>query len=233
VSVDRRGGMVGATATTIRLAVDWSRAPAGTANATISISGPGGARTIVPVVAINHPDPAPHAGFVEADGHVAIDAARYDHATPVAGAAWRIVPGMGRYGSAVEPFPQTAAAQAPGKGPSLDYPVFLQESGAITLNLIVSPSLDTVGGRGLRYAVAIDDAPPQVADVLAGDDQAAWSKAVIAAGRVSTTTHNVAAGHHVVHLWMIDPGLSVQRLVLAHAPISAEALGPEDSIRIP
>ncbi|WP_298688537.1 glycosyl hydrolase 115 family protein [uncultured Sphingomonas sp.] len=234
LSLDPQSGSVGADTTAIRLTVDWSRAPVGTAQAKILITGPNGVRTTVPVVAVNHPDPAPHAGFVEADGHVAIDAAHFDRAIPAGGAAWRVVPGMGRYGAAVEPFPQTAAAQAPGKGPSLDYPVFLQQSGALTLNLIVSPSLDTVGNRGLRYAVAIDDAAPQVADVLAGDSQAAWGKAVIAAARVSTTTHTVAtAGHHVVHLWMIDPGLSAQRLMITHTPISAEALGPEESFRIP
>jgi hypothetical protein len=233
LSLDRQTGSVGDEAVRVTLGVNWSRAPEGTSHAHVTIAGPG-IETVLPVTLVNHPPPGPHAGFIEADGHVAIDAAHFDQALSANEVAWHIIPGLGRYGAAVEAFPQTAASQPAGRGPSLDYAVFLQRPGKMALNLIVSPSLDTMGGRGLRYAVGLDDETPQVADVLAGESQASWNSSVIDAARVSTTFHKVShPGRHVVHLWMIDPGLSVQRLVLAHEAVSADALGPLESRRIP
>lgn len=230
--LDRSSATVGVDGLDLTARVDWARAPAGISHATIRIVGR--QALSIPVTLINHPDPAAHAGFVEADGHVVIEAAHFDRATPAAGVAWQVVPGLGRTLSAVTPFPQTAPSQVAGHGPSLDYAVTLHQSGTVALSLIASPSLDTRGGRGLRYAVAIDDAPPQTVDLLAGDGQAAWDKAVIDAARVSVTSHHVAsAGRHVVHLWMIDPGLVVQRLVLARDDVSADRLGPVESTRIP
>ena len=229
--LDRTSATVGIDGIDLTARVDWARAPAGISHGTIRIEGP---QTLsIPVTLINHPDPTAHAGFIEADGHVVIEAAHFDRATPVGGVAWQVVPGLGRTRSAVTPFPQTASSQVAGYGPSLDYAVTLHQPGTVALSLIASPSLDTRGGRGLRYAIAIDDAPPQTVDLLAGDSQAAWDKAVIDAARGSVTTHTVAsAGRHVVHLWMIDPGLVVQRLVLGRDAVSADRLGPVESTRI-
>lgn len=230
--LDRTSATVGADGVTLTARADWTRAPAGVSHAMIRIAGP--QALSIPVTLINHPDPPAHAGFVEADGHVVIEASHFDRSIPAAGIAWQVVPGLGRTLSAVTPFPQTAPSQVAGQGPSLDYAITLHQPGPIVLSLIASPSLDTRGGRGLRYAIAIDDAPPQTVDLLAGDNQTAWDRAVINAARVSATTHHVArAGRHIVHLWMIDPGLVVQRLVVARDAVSGDRLGPVESMRIP
>ncbi len=99
--------------------------------------------------------------------------------------------------------------------------------------MVASPSLDVTGGRGLRYAIAIDDASPQVIDLWAGTTQSDWARAVSDAVRVTTSTHRVpAAGRHVVKLWMVDPGVVIQRIVIDHGSAPESYLGPEESMRV-
>ena len=233
LKLDRSSTTVGPKGLTLTLSIDWRRAPPGTTSAMVMVDGPG--RLEQPVTIINRPDPPPGAGFIEADGHIAIEAAHFGSTVVRHGIAWQVVPGLGRSLSAVTPFPQASPSQEPGRGPSLHYPVFLHQPGEMALSLIASPSLDTTGGRGLRYAIAIDNEPPRVVDLLAGDNPQAWDRAVIDAARVSTTRHQIAsAGRHVVHLWMIDPGIAVQRLILSRDDaISSDALGPVESPRAP
>ncbi|HVJ01120.1 MAG TPA: glycosyl hydrolase 115 family protein [Sphingomonas sp.] len=158
----------------------------------------------------NTPLPVP-----PADPAVTIDAAHAARSVPTAGAQWRVIPGLGKTGAAVTPWPQIAPSAAPGKGPRLEFDVTLDAAGDFTLEVLASPSLDVTGGRGLRYAVSIDDAPPQVIDLWANTTEADWNRAVADSVRRTVSTHRVAAGgRHVVKLWMIDPGVVIQQLVL-------------------
>lgn len=142
---------------------------------------------------------------------IEVDAAAFAAQHPAGSARWVIVPGLGIAGRAVTPWPQTAAAQAAGEGPALDYRVTLP-AGTATIEILAAPSLD-VTGSGRRYAIAIDDAAPQVIDLWRGTGEKEWAEAVGNAVRVTRSTHRVArAGRHRIRLWMIDPGVVVERL---------------------
>ncbi|PXA97721.1 hypothetical protein DMC47_12340, partial [Nostoc sp. 3335mG] len=142
---------------------------------------------------------------------VEVDAAAFAAQHPAGQLRWVTVPQLGIAGRAVMPWPQTAAAQAPGKGPSLDYSVTLP-AGTATVEVLAAPSLD-VTGSGRRYAIAIDDAAPQVIDLWKGTGEKEWAEAVSNAVRVTRSTHRVAkGGRHRIRLWMIDPGVVVERL---------------------
>ncbi len=178
-------------------------------------------------------DPSMGSAFAETDGVIAIEAEHFARAVPAAGADWKVIPGLGRTLSAVALFPQIAPSAQPGAGARLEYDIRLDAPGTLRLSVITSPSLDVTGGRGLRYAVAIDDAPPQIVDLWAGTTQADWNRAVSDAVRVTTTTHRAAtAGRHVVRLWAIDPGVVIQRLVIDRGTTPEGYLGPEESPRV-
>jgi hypothetical protein len=177
--------------------------------------------------------PATGTRFVEADGVLAIEAEHYARAVPAGGTRWRVIPGLGRTLSAVTPWPQIAASAAPGAGARLEYDIWLDAPGELILTVVASPSLDVTGGRGLRYAVSIDDAAPQLVDLWAGTTQADWNRAVSDAVRLTASRHRVAAaGRHMVRLWMIDPGVAIQRLVLARGALPPSYLGPIESARM-
>ena len=142
-------------------------------------------------------------------------------------------PNLGLTGSGVTAFPVTAPPQIlRPDGPRLEYAVHLFEAGEVEVQVTLSPTLDYRGRGGLRYAVSIDDEPPQTVNVHAGTTDADWDRAVANNRWVRTTRHRVAGpGHHVIRLWLVDPGLVFQRLLVANAEIPQTYLGPPESAR--
>jgi hypothetical protein len=112
-------------------------------------------------------------------------------------------------------------------------------TGEVTSRLILAPTLNFIPDRPLRIAVAFDDQAPQVLTILpAGYDarngNRDWEESVRNNARVVTATHAVAApGPHTLRVWMVDPGVVVQKIVV-ETPASARGttyLGPPESYR--
>jgi hypothetical protein len=185
----------------------------------------------VPLNLVNRPKPAP-GSFVEAADHVAIEAAHHAASTSVDGISWTTIPTLGRWGSAVTPLPVRQQAFKPGTGPSIDYKVTLWKPGPVDLTVIASPSLDVVGKRGLRYAIAIDNEVPQVIDLDQSASEQKWAKAVADNMWQSVSHHRVAAaGAHRVRIWAIDPSVVIQRVVVGRPGYTMGLLGPAESIK--
>ena len=223
-----------ATDRKVDVEVDWSAAPAGTTRVPVTLAG-AGRRVVVTVVVENPAGPAPR-GFVEADGVVAIEAEHYDRAVPANGIRWMRIPELGRTLSAMTPSGATAPGQAPGGGPRLEYAIDLAKAGEVAVNAYLSPSLDFRGGEGLRYAVSIDDEAPQVVNMhadgstRAGDANRAWERMVADNVKVAVSRHRVATpGPHVLKVWMIDPGVVLQRIVIDTGGLLPSYLGPPES----
>jgi Gylcosyl hydrolase family 115 C-terminal domain/Glycosyl hydrolase family 115 len=221
--------------TTVR--VDWSRAPTGTHEVPITISGPGGASVTVQAV-IDNPSGSAR-GFVEANGYVAIDAAHYTRAVPAGTVGWRSIPGIGRTDAGMQPVPVTAPSQSPGAGPRLEYDVTLFTTGPVTVWAYLSPRNATLTTPGLRYAISIDSATPQVVDVIAatGADSTSmnrqWERNTSDNVNRTATTHTIATpGRHVLTFWMVDPTVVLQRLIVDTGTAHISYLGPPESRRV-
>ncbi len=102
---------------------------------------------------------------------------------------------------------------------------------------ITAPTLNFVPGRGLQFAVSLDDQPPQKVDVVsahanAADSNRDWEKSVEANARYATTKLNVPkSGYHTLKLWMIDPGVVLQKIVVDLGGLKPSYLGPPESYR--
>ena len=169
--------------------------------------------------------------FLETNGRIVIDAPDFDRTVAAGGGEWRTIPNLGQWKGAIAPFPLTTDAAQPGEGARADYAIALAEPGEIKLAVYASPSLDVLGSKRLRYAVSLDGGVPVIADLLAGADNG-WDKAVADNIRIGITSHKIAsAGPHVVHLWAVDPGVVVQRIILARGPLPRSAIGPRASAR--
>jgi len=113
--------------------------------------------------------------------------------------------------------------------------VVMHEDGEVELRVLVSPTLDVRNRGGLRYAVSVNDEPPQLVNIRLdpspGDpDFTAWEAAVIDNVHVARSRHRVHAGANTVKLWLVDPALVFQRIELARRPIPT-TLGPAESAR--
>lgn len=214
--------------TTLEVGVDWALAPPGAARARVSIAGSDGTVRAVDLVAEKLPG-RPH-GFVEADGRVTIEAEHYARAV----GRWQTIPNLGRTLSGVEALPLAGPAISPGGASArLEYPIHLASTGEVEVQVTLAPTLDFKGQGGLRYAVSLDGAPPQVVNVHAGDTDAVWARTVADNARISISRHRVArAGPHVLKLWQVDPGLVFERVVVAARPVPESYLGPPESRKV-
>jgi len=230
VRIDRPSGRTEGT-TAVEVSVDWSMLPPGESQAVINVSGFGAYDEHVPVTVVNRPRPA--AGtYVEAGDHVAIEAAHHGASAPAAGVSWTTIPTLGRWGSSITPLPIHPAPFKPGAGPSVEYKVTLWKPGAVDVTVLASPSLDVVGKRGLRYAIAVDNEAPQVVDLDRSANPQEWAKAVADNMWRGVSHHRVAAaGAHRVRIWAIDPSVVIQRVVVARPGYTMGLLGPEESVK--
>ena len=94
--------------------------------------------------------------------------------------------------------------------------------------------MNSVPGRGLRFAVSFDDQTPQIIDALANNTQQAWARSVEDSVRKVKSTHTVAGvGYHTLKVWMVDPGIVLQKLVVDLGGVKPSYLGPQESYRNP
>jgi hypothetical protein len=222
----------------IWVTVDWGTAPKGSSRGTVRISRDGGESVTVKIEAFNPSEPARGAleGFVEGEGYVSIEAEHYTKNVPAGRVRWEKIDHYGRTLSAMSIAPVTArSATPPRNSPRLEYKMYLFDSGKVTVRTVVAPTLNFVPGRGLRYAVSFNDQPPQVIDIVAKDFDARngnreWEESVKDAGRVVVSTHTLSdAGYHTLKIWMVDPAVVLQKIVVDLGGLKASYLGPPES----
>lgn len=221
----------------VLVSIDWAKAPVGRSAGDISIRQKGAAAVTVHVTADKPATPTRETlnGFVEANHYVSIDAAHFTARTAAGGARWVNIPDYGETLSAMTVFPVTAASILPPKpAPTLEYRMYLFDSGSVSVQAILAPTLGFVPGRGLHYAVSLDDQPPAIVDALADDSKQAWATAVSDGVRkVTTLLHVASPGYHTLKFRMIDPGVVLEKLVLGFAnpdaPHSRGTLTPRET----
>ncbi|MGW5721301.1 glycosyl hydrolase 115 family protein [Amycolatopsis sp. NPDC003865] len=238
VRVEPRGGRV-EEELRMTVRIDWSRAPKGTTTVPITVSGAG--QSVVVDAVVRQVDlPAPwRRGFVEAGGYVSMEAAHCSANVPAGPVSWRAIPDLGRTGAGMTPFPVTAASRPAGTGPRLEYRMTLVTPGPVTVWAYLSPRSNVLQGDGLRYAVSFDDAAPQVVNITkatGADDMTMnrqWERTTSDNVNLTSTRHEVGAGPHVLKVWMVDPAVVVQKLVVDTGGLRPSYLGPPESMRWP
>jgi hypothetical protein len=221
----------------LQVSVDWTRVPVGESRVKLTIRAPQLNQSVVVELPLQNfaSKPAPDfKGFVETDRHIAIEAEHW--ARDVKGdIQWQVITGYGRTLSGVTPIPVDAPSRLPSAdSPRLEYDLFLQSTGEAKVQLVVAPTLGFVPGRGLRCAVSLDDGEPQIIDLLADNSNVVWERAVSDgvrqgdAGKFQITQ----PGRHVLKIWMVDPGVVFERIVLDLGGIRPSYLGPTESVRL-
>ncbi|HEY4354619.1 MAG TPA: glycosyl hydrolase 115 family protein [Acidobacteriaceae bacterium] len=217
----------------VAVSVDWRHAPANLAHSQITVTSAG--EEVIAQLKLTARRQAITReqlhGFSEADGIVAIEAAHTSSRNSDGATHWVELPGYGRTLSAMTPFPVTSPSELHSRA-SLDYQFHSYDSGKFSLQMILSPTLNFVPGRGLRLAVSLDDGPRTTVDVLAHNSDRDWSRAVSDAARTVEIPLSLKnAGDHVLHVWYVDPGIVLERLVLHWSALPYSYLGPPETFR--
>jgi hypothetical protein len=177
-------------------------------------------------------------GFIEADGCVSIEAEHFSKNVAGKPARWEKIDGLGNTLSAMTIFPVTAASvMPPENSPCLEYQMFLFHAGTIKVETRIAPTLNFVAGRGLRFALSFDDAPPQIITAVpenysvgSGDFNRDWGMTVSDNIRkVITEVDLPTAGEHTLKIWMVDPGVVVEKIIVDCGGVKPSYLGPPES----
>jgi hypothetical protein len=172
---------------------------------------------------IDHPwyKPTPEAPAPADPGYTSIEAEHY-----TANTGWEPIPDYGRTLSAM-----TTPHRDPGPTPpTLEYRVNIPRSGKIEVETILSPTLNFVPGRGLRYAIFFDDQPPQTIDTLEHNTNRDWETTVKDSVRKVTTTHTIASpGYHTLKIQMVDPAVVLEKIVINTGGLKPSYLGPPEN----
>lgn len=216
------------------VSIDWSKAPIGRATGRIDISGTGWGSASIGVEIVNNPiNKKALRGFAEADGYIAIEAEDFSRQGASGHLRWEKIPEHGRTISSMSVYPigdwQFNDAT---NAPYLEYDIYTHSSGEFTLQGFFAPSWPFMPERGLRYAVAIDDEPAQIVNLVADMSDATWAETVRSDVRLGITKHKVArAGAHKLRIYSLDPAVTLQKLVLDTGGLQPSYLGPPPSKR--
>jgi hypothetical protein len=217
--------------------IDWDKAPKGTTYGLIKISGAGGA-VVVAVNSFNPAEPARDSlqGFVEGDGCVSIEAEHFTEISAAGANRWIKIPNYGHTLSAMRATGPDYAEATPQKdSPRLEYKMYLFSTGKVVVESTVGPTLNFIHGRPLRYTVSFDGEMPQVVTIVpanfnAGNGNRDWEESVINNCRHVKSTHTISApGYHTLKIWMVDPAVVVEKIVVNTGGVRPSYLGPPES----
>ena len=233
VKLDRAQGRF-TTEQRLWVSVDWSAAPKGREiEASIDVESSGGNRRVI-VPAFNPVEPLRDTvtGFVESHGCVSMDAEHFTRRSDRDGAAWQVIQGLGRSGDSVSVFPPTVPSHAEpadirAHSPSLEYDFYLFNAGECQLQIDGTPTQPVAPGRGVRLAISVDGSEPQVTG-----DRPRSSADVLANLRRWTATVSIdKPGHHTLTVWMVDPAVVFEKIVLYTSAPKDSCYGPPESYR--
>lgn len=217
--------------------IDWNQIPAGTNTGNVKLSGASGEVTVA-VEAFNPSAPARDSlqGFVEGDGCVSMEAGHFTKKTDAGANHWIEIPDYGHTLSGMRADGPAYVETTPKKdSPCLEYKMYLFSTGKTEVETIVGPTLNFIPGRPLRYAVAFDDETPQVVTVVPANFNAQngnrnWEESVRNNGRRIESAHTIStAGYHTLKIWMVDPGVVLEKVVVDCGGLKPSYLGPPES----
>ncbi len=239
IQLSQTNGVVG-TDQRIRVSVDWSKAPAGEVRGWVAIRGGNTNSVMVAVDVFNPTLPRRGAfdGFVETEGCVAMEAEHFTRATAVGGVHWEKLQGLGNTLSGMEVFPVTAASVLPPQlAPVLEYQMYLFHGGTVEVEAALTPTLNFMAGRGLRFGLSFDDQPVRVVTAVpehyaVGDGAEDWGQTVKnGVRRVRCQFELAEPGEHTLKFRMVDPGVVLEKLVVNTGEVKPSYLGPPESFR--
>ena len=167
-------------------------------------------------------------GFVESNGYISIEAEHFTRKNDGEYASWNIIEGLGRTGNSVAVLPFNTpscntVSEILSKSPSLEYKFYAFTKGEVSLELNCIPTYPANKENGLRFAVSINDSKP----VLVLEN---GKRDVISNLLKKTTKLNIPGqGQHVLKIWMVDPGLVIDKIIINSGGIKDSYLGPPES----
>jgi hypothetical protein len=219
----------------IYVEIDWPKAPEGNHQSSLNVRSPVGKEVVI-VIRINNPRSdmiKGIKGYVENNGCISIEAARFTRKVENAPFVWKEIPGLGRTVSGMTTFPVLKSSEtSPADASGLEYDLNFISAGTVKIQLYLSPTLN-FNNVGLRYAVSMDDATPQVIYFNGNYSVRDWEKWVSDNIIISESVHTIdKPGNHILKFRSVDAGVVLQKIVVDTGGLKPSYLGPQQSYLI-
>lgn len=198
-------------------------------NGTLANRGPG-SRFEVGLTVFNPHKPSVEEvkGFVESNGYISIEAEHYTRKVDRNNAAWNIIEGLGRSGNSVTVLPTNIPSiesldNILKNSPLLEYEIYTFSEGKANVEFNCIPSYPINKEYGLRIAIAIDDEIPLIVDAEKRGDLMNNLK------KLKTSLSLGMPGQHKLKVWMVDPGLVIDKIIIDTGGVKESYLGPPES----
>lgn len=212
--------------------------PIGNTEGIVKISG-GGNEVLVYVNAFNPAQSKDKMkGFIESGGLISIEAEHFSKNKDYGDRKWIKVEDYGLTLSGMRATaPANALAATPGKdAPYMEYPLYLFSNDSAEITLVTSPLLNYMPDRDIKIAVSFDDEKPSYITNVPDKFKVHWSnpdwaKTVVKQARHIKTTLKISKpGAHILKVWMIDPSVVVQKIIVNTGGVKESYLGPNESV---
>jgi len=219
------------------LQINEKQLPKGKVEGVVQISG-AGSQVAVKVALFNPTeDKEKLKGFIESNGYISIEPEHYSKNSENGDRKWITVEDYGRTLSGMRATsPANAPATIPGKdAPCLEYPLYLFSTDTAQITLLTSNLLNFMPGRDIKIAVSFDDGEPQFITNVPDKfkvhwSNPAWATTVVTHARHCQTTLKISkSGYHTLKVWMIDPGVVIQKIIVNTGGLKPSYLGPVES----
>ena len=166
---------------------------------------------------------------------ISIEAPNFTRTVDAKGLGWKSIAHLGRTLGSVVALPQGQPPTTQADGVRVEYDVEVRQAGDLTVQVYLTPTLDTTGRNTLRFGVSVDDSPMiTLIDKLLPSpnmsiyqEQRDWDEAVKDNARMLETVFaGVSAGKHTIKIWRLDDNVVVQKIVASTTPIPLTYLGP-------
>ncbi|MCC8188417.1 MAG: glycosyl hydrolase 115 family protein [Bacteroides sp.] len=165
--------------------------------------------------------------FLEADGYVSIEAPHYTRMNNGQKSSWLWIPDLGKTVGAMTTTPVTVH---PDTDTYLDYEIEFTSSGEVTVEILVSPTLNFNANRGLRYAVSFDGAPEQIVTINGAYDVRQMEEWQAQSINRTATRHTLdRPGRHTLRFRALEPGVVLQKILIDTGGLQPSYLGAPES----
>lgn len=201
--------------------------------AIIFTSNAGDAVVKVPVFAPDSSDRDRIEGYVESHGYVSMEAEHFTRRVDRGGVGWRVIKDLGRSGDAVTVLPPTVESvtgteEIISSSPVLEFDMHLFSAGEFELHLDCLPTHPVSPDHGYRLAVSLNGGAPFVPEEKKVSKYVRWRTNL---RRWTASIPIDEPGKHTLKIWMVDPGVVLDRITLYTEEAVDSYLGPPESHR--
>lgn len=214
------------------------KVPAGISEGMIKITG-AGKEVIVKVIGrgISKFNASTMRGFIESNGTIAIEAEHFSKNTSSEGRQWLRIEDYGLTLSGMRATSPVDLPRAMPKknAPCLEYPVHFFSEDTAKITLVTSPQLNVIPGREIRVAVSFNEQDPTYITVVPEKFKVHytnrdWAETVVnQARRVKANLKIPGKGNQTLKVWMVDPGVLLQKIIIDTGGLQKSYLGPQES----